>query len=135
MSLFAKPPYDQLRDIAPVTRIGTTPNILTVHPSVPIRSVKEFIAYAKTHPNKLSYAAGQVGTSPQLSMELIKLTAKIDLVHISYKIGAQGISDTIAGQVPTGLFNLQVLVAPVQFIRSEITRWAQVVRDSKIPLQ
>jgi len=222
MSLFAKPPYDQLRDIAPVTRIGTTPNILTVHPSVPIRSVKEFIAYAKSHPNKLSYAAGQVGTSPQLSMELIKLTAKIDLVHISYKIGAQGISDTIAGQVPTGLFNLQALVSPVQsgrlralaitsanrvpqlpaiptliesglpleitswqgvcapgstpgpvldklnaditsvlrtpevqqriadfameaapssreefdqFIRSEITRWAQVVRDSKIPLQ
>ena len=58
MSLFAKPPYDQLRDIAPVTRLGLTPNIITVHPSVPIRSMKELIAYAKRNPGKLSYTPG-----------------------------------------------------------------------------
>jgi len=89
VSLYAKMPYDQLRDIAPVTRIGMTPNILTVHPSVPIRSIKEFIAYARAHPGKLSYASGLVGTSPQLSMELFKFMAKIDVVNIPYKIGAQ----------------------------------------------
>src|SRR5688572_11646180 len=72
VTLFAKIPYDQLRDIAPVTRIGLTPNIITVHPSVPIRTIKQLIAYARAHPGKLSYSSGQVGTSPQLSMELLK---------------------------------------------------------------
>src|SRR4051794_14614121 len=89
VSLFAKIPYDQVRDIAAVTRIGLTPNIITVHPSVPFRTMKDFIAFAKRYPGKLSYSSGQVGTSPQLSMELIKLTAKIDVVNIPYKIGAQ----------------------------------------------
>ena len=114
VSLYTKMPYDQLRDVAAVTRIGTTPNILTAHPSLPLRSVKDLIAYAKANPGKLSYASGQVGTSPQLSMELVNLTAKIQIVNIPYKIGSQAISDTIAGQVPLGMFNLQALVAPVQ---------------------
>ena len=132
-SLFAKMPYDQLRDIAPVTRIGTTPNILVVHPSVPVRSVKELIAYARKNPNKLSYASGQVGTSPQLSMELLKLTAGIDIVHISYKIGAQGISDTIGGQVPAGMFNLQALVAPVQAGRLRALAITSAKRVPQLP--
>src|SRR5207248_2140400 len=93
VSLFAKMPYDQLRDIAAVTRIGMTPNIVTVHPSVPFRSIRDLIAYAKAYPGKLSYASGLVGTSPQLSMELLKLTAKIDIVNIPYKNGAQGVTD------------------------------------------
>jgi tripartite-type tricarboxylate transporter receptor subunit TctC len=89
VSLFAKMPYDQLRDFLAVTRIGLTPNILTAHPSVPIRTIKEFIAYAKANPGKLSYSAGLVGVSPQLSMELFQLTAKIKVEHIPYKIGSQ----------------------------------------------
>src|SRR5688572_1155603 len=88
VSLFAKIPYDHHRDIAAVTRIGLTPNIITVHPSMPVKSMKDLIAYAKRYPGKLSYSSGQVGTSPQLSMELVKLTAKIDMVNIPYKIGA-----------------------------------------------
>jgi tripartite-type tricarboxylate transporter receptor subunit TctC len=114
VSLYAKLPYDHFRDIAPVTLIGKTPNILSVHPSVPIKSIKEFIAYARAHPGKLSYAAGLVGTSPHLSMEWFKLLTKTDVVHIPYKIGAQGISDTIAGQVPAGISNLPATVGPVQ---------------------
>ncbi len=114
MSLFAKLPYEQLRDLAAVTRIGMTPNLLTVHPSMPIHSIKAFIGYAKAHPGKLSYSAGLVGTSPQLSMELLQLVAKIDIVHIPYKIGAQGITDTIGGQVPFNISNFPAMVAPVQ---------------------
>ena len=114
VTLFAKIPYDQLRDIAPVTRIGLTPNIITVHPSVPIRSIKALIAYARANPGKLSYSSGQVGTSPQLSMELFKLMAKVDMVNIPYKIGAQGITDNIAGQVPLGISNFPASVAPIQ---------------------
>jgi tripartite-type tricarboxylate transporter receptor subunit TctC len=90
------------------------PNILVVHPAVPTRSIPEFITFAKASPGKLSYASGLVGTSPQLSMEWFKLVAKIDVVHIPYKIGSQGVPNTLAGQVPMGVFNLPVSVAPVQ---------------------
>jgi len=133
VSLFAKIPYDQLRDIAPVARLGLTPNIITVHPSVPIRSMKEFIAYARRYPGKLSYASGQVGTSPQLSMELIKLTTKIDLVNIPYKIGAQGITDNIAGQVPVGISNFPASVAPVQSGRLRPLAVTGATRVSQLP--
>jgi tripartite-type tricarboxylate transporter receptor subunit TctC len=114
VSLFAKMPYDQLRDLVAVTRIGLTPNIITAHPSVPIRSIKELIAYAKANPGKLSYSAGLVGVSPQLSMELFQLTAKIKVEHIPYKIGSQAITDTIGGQVPFNVSNFPATVAPVQ---------------------
>ena len=114
VSLLAKMPYDQLRDVAPVTRIGTTPNIVTVHPSTPFRSMNDLFAYARRNPGKLSYASGLVGTSPQLSMELVKLTAKIDIVNIPYKNGAQGVTDTIGGQVPINISNFPASVAPVQ---------------------
>jgi tripartite-type tricarboxylate transporter receptor subunit TctC len=133
MSLFTKLPYDQLRDIAPVARIGMTPNIVTAHPSVPIRSLKEFVAYARRNPGKLSYSSGQVGTSPQLSMELIKLTANIDVVNIPYKIGAQGITDNIAGQVPVGISNFPAAVAPIQSGRLRPLAVTTAARASQLP--
>jgi tripartite-type tricarboxylate transporter receptor subunit TctC len=114
VSLHAKIPYDQVRDFAPVTRIGMTPNMITVHPSVPLRTIKELIAYARAHPGKLNYSSGLPGVSPQLSMELLKLVAKIDVVNIPYKVGAQGVTDTIAGQVPVNVSNAPVTVGPIQ---------------------
>src|SRR5262245_1147823 len=84
-SLYAKMPYEQQRDFAPISRIGTSPSVLVVHPSMPARSLQEFIAYARQNPGKLSYGTSAAGTSPQLAMELIKLTAKIDVVHVAYK--------------------------------------------------
>ncbi len=111
---YANVPYDPLRDFAPITRIGTTPNILTAHPSVPIRSIREFIAYAKANPGKLSYSAGLPGESPQLSMEMLKQVVKIDVAHIPYKVAAQGIADTIGGQIPFNISNLPAMVGPVQ---------------------
>lgn len=114
VSLYAKMPYDQLRDLAAVTRIGNMPNIIVAHPSLPIGSLKEIIAYAKANPGKLSYSSGLPGTSPQLSVELIKLLARVDIVNIPYKVGAQGITDTIGGQVPINISNLPAIVSPVQ---------------------
>src|SRR3954470_16275323 len=76
VSLHAKIPYDQVRDFAPITRIGMTPNIITVHPSTPFKSIRQFLDYAKSHPGQLSYSSAIVGTSPQLSMELLKLQMK-----------------------------------------------------------
>ena len=114
VSMFKKLPYDQLRDFAPITRIGLLPNVLLSHPSLPVRSVKELIAYAKAHPGELNYSSGQVGTSPQLSVELLKLAAKIKIVNIPYKIGAQGLTDAIGGQVPLNISNLPQALSPIQ---------------------
>ena len=133
VTLFAKIPYDHHRDIAAVTRIGLTPNIITVHPSMPVKSMKELVAYASRNPGKLSYSSGQVGTSPQLSMELVKLTAKIDIVNIPYKIGAQGITDNIAGQVPVGISNFPASVAPVQSKRLRPLAVTTAQRVSQAP--
>ena len=76
-SLYAKMPYDHQRDFVPLSRIGLTPNILVVHPSLPVRSMKEFIAYAKANPGKLSYGTSAAGTSPQLTMELLPCQLEI----------------------------------------------------------
>ncbi len=133
VSLFASMPYDQLRDLAPVTRIGMTPNILAAHPSVPIRTIKEFIAYARAHPGKVSYSSGLVGTSPQLSMELLRLMAKIDIVNIPYRVGAQGITDTIGGQVPFNISNFPAMVAPIQSGRLRALAVTGATRASQFP--
>jgi tripartite-type tricarboxylate transporter receptor subunit TctC len=136
VSLFTKMPYDQLRDIAPVTRIGVTPNIVLVHPSLPAKSMKEFIVYARARPGQLSYGSGLVGTSPQLSMELIKLMTKIDIVNIPYKIASQAVTDTIAGQIPVNISNFPASVSPVQSGRLRplaVTTAARVSQAPAIP--
>jgi tripartite-type tricarboxylate transporter receptor subunit TctC len=99
-SLYAKMPYDHERDFAPISRIGRSPSVLVVHPSMPARTVKDFIAYARANPGKLSYGTSAAGTSPQLAMELVKLTAKIDVVHVAYKGAPQALTDVIGGQIP-----------------------------------
>jgi tripartite-type tricarboxylate transporter receptor subunit TctC len=133
VSLHAKIPYDQLRDFAPITRIGMTPNMITVHPSVPFRSIKELIAYAKSNPGKLNYSSGLPGVSPQLSMELLKLVAKIDLVNIPYKVGAQGVTDTIAGQVPVNVSNAPVTVGPIHSGRLKPVAVTSAMRAPQFP--
>ena len=112
-SMFAKVPYEH-RDFAPITRIGMTPNMITVHPSTPFKSIKDLVAHAKANPGKLSYAAGTVGTSPHLSMEWLKLLMKFNIVHIPYKNAAQGTGDVIAGQLPVNITNFPFLVEPVR---------------------
>jgi tripartite-type tricarboxylate transporter receptor subunit TctC len=114
LSLYAKPGYDHQRDFAPISRIGMTPNVLIVHPSMPARSIKEYIALARAHPAKLSYASSAAGTSPQLAMELLKLLTKIEILHISYKGSTQAVADVIGGQVPSGMTNVPALLAPLQ---------------------
>ncbi|MGZ8263312.1 MAG: Bug family tripartite tricarboxylate transporter substrate binding protein [Burkholderiales bacterium] len=99
-SLYKKMPYDHPRDFATLSRIGLTPNVLVVHPSLPVRSVKEFFTYARANPGKLSYGTSAAGSSQLLTMELIKLTAKIDVLFIPYKGAPQSLSDTIGGQIP-----------------------------------
>ena len=133
VSLMAKMPYDQLRDLATVTRIGNMPNIIIAHPSAPFRSLPEMVAYARANPGKLSYSSGLPGVSPQLTMELIKLLAKIDIVNIPYKIAAQGLTDTIGGQLPLNVSNLPASVQPVASGRLRAIAVTSATRAPQMP--
>jgi tripartite-type tricarboxylate transporter receptor subunit TctC len=114
LALYNKLPYDGLRDFAPITRIGTTPNALNVHPSMPVKTIKEFVAHAKSNPGKISYGHGGVGASPHLTMELFKTLAKIDVVHIAYKGASPALADLIGGQIPVMISNVPALLPYVQ---------------------
>jgi tripartite-type tricarboxylate transporter receptor subunit TctC len=133
LSLYARPGYDHQRDFAPISRIGMTSNVLIVHPSMPARSIKEYIALARAQPGKLSYASSAAGTSPQLSMELLKLMAKVEIVHISYKGAPQAVSDVIGGQVPSGMTNVPALLAPLQAGRLRALAVTGPQRISQLP--
>ena len=132
-SLYAKLPYDHQRDFAPISRIGTSASVLVVHPSLPARSVKEFIAYAKAHPGKLSYGTSAAGTSPQLSMELIKLTAKVDIVHIAYKGAPQALTDVIGGQIPVTMQTAPGALAAIQAGRVRALAVTSLKRLPQLP--
>lgn len=96
-----KLPYDALKDLAPVTQVIAAPNILVVHPSLPVKSVKELIAFARKRPNEINYASAGSGTNPHLSMELFLTMANVKMVHIPYKGLGPAIVDLLAGHVVT----------------------------------
>jgi tripartite-type tricarboxylate transporter receptor subunit TctC len=91
--------FNFIRDIAPVAGIVQVPNIMEVNPSVPARTVPEFIAYAKANPGKLSMASAGVGTGPHVSGELFKMMTGVDIVHVPYRGGGPALSDMLGGQV------------------------------------
>ena len=90
---------DPIKDFAPVTLAASTANVLVVHPSLPVSSVKELIAYAKARPGALNYASSMIGASNHLAAELFKFMAGVDIVRISYKGAAQALTDLIGGAV------------------------------------
>ncbi|MGH8666048.1 MAG: Bug family tripartite tricarboxylate transporter substrate binding protein [Burkholderiales bacterium] len=98
-ALYRKLAYDPVNDFIPIGLVGSNPNSLVVHPSLPAKSVAEFIALAKARPGKLNYGSAGVGTSPQLSMELFKMNAKIDVVHIAYKGAGPAVADLLGGHL------------------------------------
>ena len=105
-SLYAKLGYNLTRDLAPVILVARVPNVMVVHPSVPARSVKEFIDYARTNPGKVNFASSGSGTSIHMSAELFKLITGVDIVHIPYKGSAAALTDLIGGQVSVMFDNL-----------------------------
>ncbi|MCC7487322.1 MAG: tripartite tricarboxylate transporter substrate binding protein [Burkholderiales bacterium] len=92
-------PYSPERDLVPITIMVNAPNVLVAHPSLPMKSVKELIAYAKKRPGQIDYASTGVGGPSHLATELLKLLAGIDLVHVPYKTTGAGMTDVMAGRV------------------------------------
>jgi len=103
--LFANVPFDPVRDFAPVSLIAAAPLVLTVHPSVPVKSAKELIALAKAQPGRLHYASSGKGTNSHLSMELFKSMAGVDIVDVPYRGGGPGQIALLAGEVQVGFGN------------------------------
>lgn len=99
----SKVPFDTLRDLACVSLVSTTPELLVVHPSVPVKSVRELVAMAKAQPGKIVMASTGTGGLPHLALELLKSAAKIDILHVPYKGAAPAVTDVLGGQVH-GLF-------------------------------
>jgi tripartite-type tricarboxylate transporter receptor subunit TctC len=104
-SLYANLPFDPLRDFAPISLVGTVPNVLVVNPALPVGTVKDLIALASRTPGSLNYASPGVGTSLHLAGELFKLDTGTDIVHIAYKGGSQAQTDVMGGQVQM-MFNV-----------------------------
>ena len=99
-SLYAKLSFDPVRDFAPVMLVATSPHVLSVNPSLPVRDVKELIALVKADPGKYSYASAGVGQSAHLAAELFKLEYGLDLLHVPFNGGAPAIMSTIGGHTP-----------------------------------
>jgi tripartite-type tricarboxylate transporter receptor subunit TctC len=114
MSMYQKLPYDTLRDFAPVSLCVKGANVLAVHPSLPVKNVKELIALAKTRPGKLNYASSGLGSSNQMAGELFKLMAGVNIVHVPYKGNAPALTDTIGGQVEMIFSGVPLLVPHIE---------------------
>ncbi len=108
-------PYDTLKDLAPVTHVSVQHLVMAAHPSLAANSIAELIALAKRNPGKLAYATPGSGTAMHLSVELLKTTAGIDLVHVPYKGGTPAQQDVVAGHVP---ILMDVLYAVTPLIKS-----------------
>jgi tripartite-type tricarboxylate transporter receptor subunit TctC len=98
-TLYEKLSFNFIRDVAPVVGIIRVPNVMEVNPSLPVRSVPDFIAYAKANPGRINFASGGVGNTQHMSGELFKLMAGVNMVHVPYRGSGPAIADLIAGQV------------------------------------
>jgi len=96
---YRKLPYDTLKDFTPITLVATQPFLLVVHPSLPVKSVRDLVALARKKPGQLAYASGGAGSGPHMSVELLKHAAGIDLLHVPYKGAGPAFIDLMAGQV------------------------------------
>ena len=97
-TLYGKLPYNPLTDLVPVVQIADVPNVLVVHPSLPVKSMEEFVAYAKAHPGELNYGSTGIGTSSHLAGYMLAQRAGVQATHVAYK-GAEALRDLLAGRI------------------------------------
>ena len=132
-SLYAKMPYDAVRDFAPITLVAITPNVLVVNPSLPVRSVQELIAYAKANPNKLSFGSGSNGSAGHLAGELFKADTGTDIVHVPYKGAAPAMQALLAGDTQLMFDNLASAMPQVKAGKLRALAVTTAVRSKLVP--
>jgi tripartite-type tricarboxylate transporter receptor subunit TctC len=129
-SLYAKLSYDAAKDFAPVARATTNQNVLVVHPSVPAKTLRQFINLARANPGKLNYASGGAGTTNHLANELLKYQEKINLVHVPYKGATLGMIAMIGGEVDEVIVPV---AAAIPQIRAGKVRALAVLSEERLP--
>ena len=129
-TLYEKLNFNFIRDVAPIAGIMRIPNVMVVNPSVPAKTVPEFIAYAKANPGKINFASPGVGTSVHLSGELFKMMTGVDMVHVAYKGSAPSLTDLIGGQVQV---SFATMPASIEFIRTGRLRALAVTTATRSP--
>ncbi len=132
-ALHGKLSYDPFRDFAPVGMLVVNPQILVVHPAVPARTVKELVAITKAKPNQFNFASAGTGTATHLGLELLRLAAGIEAVHVPYKGGAPAITDLIAGQVQMLLVSIPSVLPHVRAGRLRAIAVTSARRSASAP--
>ena len=132
-SLYAKMPYDHVRDFAPVILVAGVPNVLVIHPSVPVNSVQELIAYGKANPGKLNFASSGSGTSIHLAGELFKTMSGVQMTHVPYKGSAQALADLIGGQVQLMFDNLPSALPHIKSGKLKALAVTSLQRSTALP--
>jgi tripartite-type tricarboxylate transporter receptor subunit TctC len=127
-SLYKKLPYHPERDFTPVTLLATLPNLLAINPSLPIKSLKELISYAKANPGKLTYASAGPGTASHLAGEMFRKVAEVDIVHVPYRGSSPALTDLIAGHVS---MTFDYMPSALPYVRSGKLRGLAVTGSSR----
>ena len=123
-------PYDAIRDFAPITIVGSTPNVLTVNPALPAKNLAELLALARARPGSLNFGSTSPGGSPHMSGELLKAIGQVDITHVPYKGAGPMLIDLIGGQVQMGFDNLP---SSIGHIRSGRIRGITVTTLKRFP--
>jgi len=132
-SLYKKLPFDFLKDSTPIAGIARTPNVMEVTQSLPVKSVEEFIAYAKANPGKINMASAGTGTAIHLSGELFMAMTGVKLVHVPYRGGAPALMDLIGGQVQVMFDNLPSSIAHIRSGKLRALAVTTLVRSAALP--
>lgn len=111
---YPKLPFDTTRDLAPIGMIGATPSMVVVHNGLPVKSIGDLVAYARARPGKLAFASAGSGSSHHLAGELLKMMAKVDMIHVPYKGTGPGVNDVVAGHVALIISNIPSVLPLVQ---------------------
>ncbi|WP_422033867.1 Bug family tripartite tricarboxylate transporter substrate binding protein [Reyranella sp.] len=128
VSLYRTIGYDPLKDFAPISLVAIQPNVLMVHPSLPVKTVPELIAYAKANPGKLNFGSSGIGASQHLAGELFKSRTGVDMVHVPYKGGGPAMADLVAGRIQ---LMFETIPSSMSYVRSGQLRAIAVTTEER----
>ena len=132
-SLYTKMPYDPMRDLVPIVLIGSVPTVLIANRSLPVQNVKQLVALAKSQPGALTYGSGGSGTTEHLAGEMFKSIARVDILHVPYKGGAQVITDLLGGQIALMFVNQLAALPHVTAGKLKALAVASAERSEALP--
>lgn len=133
VSIYSKPPYDLIRDLAPVTQVASSPHVVVVHPSLPVKSINELVELAKAKPGAINYASAGTGSSTFLATELLKGQAGVNMVHVPYKGGGPSLNSIVAGETAVYFSPLAVALPHIRQGRLRALAMTTAKRVSLMP--